>query len=318
MGALEFHPMIKEVRSKGSEVVEIDRLVEFAGKILQHRNKFRADLKDTKGFNELIRVGTSAGGQRPKAIIAFHRKTLEVRSGQVPAPPGFEHWIIKLDGVSNNLLKDPKGYGRIEYAYYLMALDCGIRISESRLLEEGGRAHFMTKRFDRRGSSEKIHMQSLCAMAHYDFKQPGAYSYEQAFETMRMLRLPHPQMEQLFRRMVFNLIARNQDDHTKNITFLMESTGEWRLSPAYDLTYSFNPSGAWTSRHQMSVNGKRDGFTKSDLITTGEKLNLKKSNEIVEEITTTVANWDHYAGMAGIPKMQAARLKKAFRLDLPA
>lgn len=318
MGALEFHPVVREIRSGRSEVVELERLVEFAGKILQRRHKFGTDLKDSKGFNELIHVGTSAGGQRPKAIIAFNEKTLELRSGQVSAPPGFEHWIIKLDGVSNNLLKDPKGYGRIEFAYSLMARDCGIRISESRLFEEGGRAHFMTKRFDRRGPAEKIHMQSLCALAHFDFKSPGSYSYENAFETMRRLRLPHPQMEQLFRRMVFNIIARNQDDHTKNITFLMDRSGEWQLSPAYDLTYSFNPSGAWTSRHQMSVNGKRDGFTRSDITAVGKSTDLKKSLEILEEITAVIANWEHYAAIAGIPRSQSARLKKTFRLALPA
>jgi serine/threonine-protein kinase HipA len=316
MGAMEYHPVIKEAAGKLSEVLEMDRLVEFAGKVLQRRKKFETDLKDEKGFKELIRVGTSAGGQRPKAIIAFNEKTLQVRSGQVPAPPGFEHWIIKLDGVAENRLKDPKGYGRIEYAYYLMALDCGINISESRLFEEGGRAHFMTKRFDRRGNAEKIHMQTLCATAHFDYKSPGAYSYENAFEIMRQLKLPYLQTEQLFRRMVFNIIARNQDDHTKNIAFLMDRSGEWKLSPAYDLTYAFNPSGIWTHQHQMSVNGKRDGFDNTDLITTGEKLNLKKSKEILEEITMTIANWDIYSKTAGIPKLQATLVKKVFRMEL--
>jgi len=316
MGALEFHPAMKYARDKKSTPLEIDQLVEFAGKVLDERKRFNAHLKDEKGLMELIRVGSSAGGQRPKAIIAFNEHTREVRSGQVTAPPGFEHWILKLDGVTHQTLKDPKGFGRIEYACYRMALACGIVMNESRLLEEGGRAHFMTKRFDRQGSEEKIHMQTLCALAHYDYQSQGYYAYENAFEVMRQMKLPAPQFEQLYRRMVFNILVRNQDDHTKNIAFLMNKTGIWNLSPAYDVTYAYNPDGFWTNRHQMSVNGKRDDFTKKDLLSVGDKISLKKSVEIPEEISEIISHWHTFAEEAGIPLHQANRLFKAFRLTL--
>ena len=218
-------------------------------------------------LNDVLLVGTSAGGARAKAVIAWNPQTNEVRSGQITADEGFEYWLLKFDGVAGNKdkeLEDPKGYGAIEYANHLMAQAAGITMSEIRLLEENGRRHFMTRRFDRLAGGEKLHMQSLCALAHFDFNQAGAYAYEQALLIIRQLKLPMAAVEEQFRRMVFNIVARNLDDHVKNIAFLMDKQGEWRLAPAFDMTYRYNPSRAWTATHQMALNGKRDGFTLAD------------------------------------------------------
>ncbi|WP_108867314.1 type II toxin-antitoxin system HipA family toxin [Aquimarina aquimarini] len=314
MGALEFQPA-KRIGQVQVNTLEVDKLAKLAEKILNTRENLTLNLSDTEHLNELIKVGTSAGGQRAKAIIAYNSKTHEIRSGQAIAPEGFEHYMFKFDGVNDATLGDPKGYGRIEYAYYLMALDSGIDMEHSLLFEEHDRAHFMTKRFDRY-HNQKIHMQTLCSIAHFDYKSPGSYSYENAFEVMRQMRLSHIDAIRLYKRMVFNVIARNQDDHTKNISFLMNKKGEWKLSPAYDVTYSYNPEGIWTSVHQMSVNGKRDDFVMKDLITIGEKISYKNCKEAIEQVIEVVSNWGMYAQKAGIPKLQADVLAKAFRLSL--
>jgi len=313
MGALEFQPA-KHIIYKEATTIEVNKLAQLAEKVLNTRQKLQLNLSETEHLNELIKVGTSAGGQRAKAIIAYNEDTYEIRSGQSRAPKGFEHYIFKFDGVNDNALGDPKGYGRIEYAYYLMAVDCGISMEKSLLFEEHDRAHFMTRRFDRVGGDQKMHMQTLCSLAHFDYKLPGAYSYENAFEIMRKLRLPHTDAVQLYKRMLFNIIARNQDDHTKNISFLMDKKGTWRLSPAYDITYSYNPSGIWTSMHQMSVNGKRDDFTLTDLKTVGEKISYKNHKETIQQIMTVISNWSMYAKKAGIPEHQSRKLAKTFRL----
>lgn len=314
MGALEFQPA-KNTVTNGSEI-EIDKLVVLAQRVLNSREKVDLNIGDTEHLNELIKVGTSAGGQRAKAIIAYNPMTNEIRSGQTKIPNGFEHYLFKFDGVNDMSLGDPQGYGRIEYAYYLMAIDCGIIMQHSQLFEENDRAHFMTKRFDRLPNNEKLHMQTLCSIAHFDYKSPGVYSYENAFGIMRQLRLPHNDAVQQYKRMLFNVIARNQDDHTKNISFLMDKQGVWKLTPAYDITYSYNPTGIWTSLHQMTVNGKRDEFTKYDLLEVGEKISYKNNKTALNEVIEVVANWHMYADKAGIPKEQADRLQKAFRLHL--
>ncbi|AXT49628.1 type II toxin-antitoxin system HipA family toxin [Aquimarina sp. BL5] len=315
MGALEFQPA-RNIGKKISSTVEIDKLVTLAQKVLNSREKIALNISETEHLNELIKVGTSAGGQRAKAIIAFNSTTNEIRSGQTDVPDGFEHYLFKFDGVNDISLGDPQGYGRIEYAYYLMALDCGIDMEHSQLFEEHDRAHFMTKRFDRLPNNEKLHMQTLCSLAHFDYKSPGAYSYENAFEIMRQLRLPHQDAIQLYKRMLLNVIARNQDDHTKNISFLMNKQGIWKLAPAYDITYSYNPTGIWTSMHQMSINGKRDDFRLSDLLEVGDKISYKNSKAEIQQILEVVNNWNHYANKAGIPPEQAAKLQKAFRIRL--
>ncbi|MEQ5790697.1 type II toxin-antitoxin system HipA family toxin [Muricauda sp. NFXS6] len=315
MGALEFEPA-KKLGYDQSTALNISSLVELSGKIQQERENISLNLQETEAMNELIKVGTSAGGQRAKAIIAYNEATQEVRSGQTKVPNGFEHFILKFDGITNKELGDPQGYGRIEYAYYLMAIDCGIEMMPSKLLEENGRGHFMTKRFDRIGQGEKIHMQTLCALGHFDYRKPGIYGYEDALDVMRKLLLPKEQAIQLFRRMVFNVLARNQDDHTKNISFLMDRSGRWQLSPAYDVTYAYNPSGQWTNGHQMTIAGKRDNFTRKDLQTVADQINYKNASEDIETIRKTLGLWEQYSDKAGIPKKQSRNLKKAFRLNI--
>lgn len=315
MGALEFEPIINESIEQ-SVPVEVSELVELAQTVIEERSQLKANLDHdaADAILDIIRVGTSAGGTRPKAVIAFNDKTKEVRSGQIDAPNGFDYWVLKFDGIKDKSLGDPAGYGRIEYAYYKMALAAGIEMTECRLFEENGRAHFMTKRFDRIGGRRKLHLQSLCAIAHFDFNEPGAYSYEQAFQIMRELRLSYRDAEQQFRRMVFNVVARNQDDHTKNIAFLMDQSGQWHLSPAFDMIYAYNPSGDWTSRHQMSINGKRDDFMKDDLLQVGKEMNIKSSLKIINEIIEIVAKWPDYAFIAGVELSQKKSIGKAHRL----
>lgn len=317
MGALEFLPPVNRDLDR-SVPLEIAELVGLAKEIIAERSSLDVEIGASKKENaealmDILRVGTSAGGARPKAIIAMD-KTGKVLSGQTEAPAGYDYWILKFDGVFDLELGEPKGYGRIEYAYHLMAKDAGIEMSECRLLEENGRAHFLTKRFDRAGG-RKIHLQSLCGLAHYDFNMAGAYAYEQVFGVMRQLRLTKAEALQQFRRMVFNVVARNQDDHTKNIAFLMGEDGRWRLSPAYDLTFAHNPAGKWTSRHQMTINGKRDDFTLADLVAVGESISLPKPREIIDQVINSASRWHEFAREAGAPKRATTEASKHFRMN---
>ena len=305
MGALEFAPALGP-KQRSTSPVAIDALVRLASEVLIHRNNLQGHFHDVgkeRALRDILRVGTSAGGARAKAVIAWNRATNEVRSGQIAAGEGFEYWLLKFDGVSGNKdkeLDDPTGYGAIEFAYYLMAKAAGITMSECRLLEENGRRHFMTRRFDRQAGGEKLHMQTLCAMAHFDFNQAGAYSYEQALLTIRQLNLPMAAVEEQFRRMVFNIVARNQDDHVKNIAFLMNKQGGWALAPAYDMTYSYNTAGAWTSTHQMTMNGKRDGFVLADFDACAKSALMKRgrAKTILSEVQTAVTRWADFASVA--------------------
>lgn len=296
IGALEFEPVIIS-ESKRTFSVEIENLVDIAQKMLSKKEAFSTNLNkdEEKALLDILRIGTSAGGVRPKAVIAYNQKTGEVKSGQTNAPNGFEHWLIKLDGVSDVQLGKSSGYGRVEMAYYNMAIDCGIEMMPSRLLEENGRAHFMTKRFDREGGSIKHHIQTLCAMKHFDYNLLTSYSYEQLFQTMRELKMPYPAAEQMFRRMVFNVLARNCDDHTKNFSFRLKKGGVWELAPAYDICHAYQPKHAWVSQQILSINGKRTDITKNDLLTVGQSIKNKKALEIVSEISDTVSNWKKYA-----------------------
>jgi serine/threonine-protein kinase HipA len=296
MGALEFEPVTIE-ESKRSFAVDIDRLVDIAAKMLSRKSAFVTNLKDgeEKAILEIIRTGTSAGGARPKAVIAYNEKSGVVKSGQTNAPAGFEHWLIKLDGVSDVQLGASSGYGRVEMAYYNMAIDCGIQMMPSRLLEENGRAHFMTKRFDREGGDTRHHVQTLCAIKHYDYNLVNSFSYEQLFQTMRELKLPYPDAEQMYRRMVFNVLARNCDDHTKNVSFRLKKGGKWELAPAYDLCHAYKPGHQWVSRHALSINGKRDGIGREDLLLIGKSIKNKKAADTLEEISRTISRWKYYA-----------------------
>lgn len=323
-GALEFAP-VKGPELTGDEEIEIGKLVELASKILSERDGFTTSLNpgnEEQGLLEILSVGMSAGGARAKAVIAWNPKTNEVRSGQVDAPPDFEHWLLKFDGVSGNRdkerLADPEGYGLIEYAYSLMAGAAGVEMMPCRLFEENGRCHFMTRRFDRPTGNTKVHMQSLAALRHYDFNDPRAYSYEQALLTIRALGLPMTAIEEQFRRMAFNVIARNQDDHVKNIAFLMDRAGNWSLSPAFDMTYNHNREGDWTARHQMSVNGKRDDFEVEDLLRCADAVSMQRARAaaILEEVGAAVTDWPEFADVAGVPEQRAEEISGNHRLHL--
>jgi serine/threonine-protein kinase HipA len=301
VGALEIRPTLREEIAKAS-TLEIDSLVGIANKILNSREGFQANLtgEEQSALSDILKIGTSAGGARAKAVIAFNPKTGEVKSGQVKAPKGFSYWIIKFDGVHDSQFGATMGYGRVEMAYYLMAKAAGIRMSECRLLEENGRAHFMTKRFDRMDNGQKIHMQSLCGIRHFDFNQVGFYSYEQVFETMRMLRLPYPEAEELFVRMVFNVLARNCDDHTKNFAFLMDQDGKWSLSPAYDICYAYRPGSIWVSSQSLMVNGKRENISDADFLEVARKMNIKKEVEKIAQVRSAVGRWVEFAEEVGV------------------
>lgn len=323
LGALEFLPALGPTTQQ-TDHIQVDQLVELASEILMQREELKTSFNSNvneDAFGDILKVGTSAGGARAKAVIAWNPTTNEVRSGQVQAPKGFEYWLLKFDGVSGNKdkeLADPKGYGLIEYAYYRMAIDAGITMSPCRIFEENDRCHFMTKRFDRTDCGEKLHLQSLCALAHFDFNLAGAYSYEQALLTIRQLGLPMDTIEEQFRRMTFNIIARNQDDHVKNIAFLMDKSGQWSLSPAYDVTYSYQPSGQWTSSHQMTLNGKRDGFTREDFNTCAKSASMKRgrAESIIDEVHETVTHWPNYAGDVGITPNRRDHIHRTLRLEI--
>ncbi|MCU0591610.1 MAG: type II toxin-antitoxin system HipA family toxin [Desulfobacterales bacterium] len=323
MGALEYQPAtLGPPASKRS--VEVASLVGLANQILAERARFGGIFSggdDREAINDILRVGTSAGGARAKAILAWNNETNEFRSGQVDAGEGFEYWIMKFDGITSSSdaeVTTPKGYGKIEYAYHLMAVEAGVEMMPCRLHHEGGRSHFMTKRFDRSANGRKLHMQSLGAIAHYDYRQPASYSYEQAIQVIRRMGLSRKDMDQQVLRAVFNIVGRNCDDHVKNIAFLMNRRGEWRLSPAFDISYAWNPSGEWTSQHQMSVNGKRDGFERGDLISLAKAADIKKArtDQMIQRVIEVVRRWPDFAGKAGVNDEQAMKIQARHRTTL--
>ena len=325
MGALEFHPAMS-ARTRGSRQVDIQALTRLANTVLAQRGQLTGVLAgddDHEALEDILRVGTSAGGARAKAVLAWNAATGEFRSGQVKAGEGFTYWLMKFDGITHNRdkeLADPQGFGLLEYGFYLLAVAAGIDMSECRLHHEGGRAHFMTRRFDRDARGGKLHMQSLAALRHFDFNAAGAYSYEQAVETIRRLGAPVQDVEQQFRRAIFNVLIRNQDDHVKNIAFLMNRQGQWRLSPAFDVAYAYNPSGSWTQQHQMSLNGKRDDFVMADLLAFGAFCGMKsrRTEDIVADIRHHVDRWMHYAHEAGVAESTAAALQQQMRREWPS
>jgi serine/threonine-protein kinase HipA len=321
MGALEFVPATgPDLRQSA---VEVAALVELAGEILTSRGDLAGSFaapQRQQALQSILRVGTSAGGARAKAIIAWNPATDEVRSGQVSAGDGYSYWLLKFDGVAGNRdreLDDPRGYGLIEYAYHLMARAAGITMAECRVLRESGRNHFMTRRFDRTEAGDKIHLLSLGGIAHFDFNHAGAHSYEQALGVIMRLELGKKAVEEQFRRMAFNVVARNQDDHVKNIAFLMDRSGRWSLAPAFDVTYSYNPGGRWTGAHQMSLNGKRDRFDAGDFITCARNASMKRgrAEAIVSQVLESVRRWPEFAGKAGVPGAVTDRIAAAHRLD---
>ncbi|MBD5199326.1 MAG: type II toxin-antitoxin system HipA family toxin [Bacteroidales bacterium] len=317
MGALEFEPAM-DVPYGNDVKIELDSLVEVASEALAEKADFGTNLTADKkaAIAEIVRLGTSAGGQRAKAIIAYNKETGEVRSGQIDAPAGFDYYLIKLDGVTAEAgFRETQNFGRLEYSFFRLVRECGIEMSECNLIEENGRAHFLTKRFDRI-NGEKIHMQTLCGIAHYDYRMPRSYSYEQAFNVMRALRLPYSQAQEMFRRMVFNVIVRNQDDHTKNISFLMDKTGRWRLSPAYDMGFAYNPKGGWTSQHQMSINGKFDDITRQDLLEFALRNNIKNAAEITDGVIEIASRWPIIARECDVPQKMIDAIFPEMKLSI--
>jgi serine/threonine-protein kinase HipA len=325
MGALEYAPEVGD-RPQSSHVLEVQTLAKLADQVMNDRDKLLASVHDDENINralqDIVAVGTSAGGMRAKAIVAWNPGTQEIRSGQIRQPDGFEYWILKFDGIAPDSAEfgTGQGYGAIEFAYSLMAQDIGITMTQCRLLEENGRRHFMTQRYDRTSDGEKLHKQSLSAMRHIDYNQPGAYSYEQAMHDMRVLEMKPDAIEQQFRRMAFNIVARNQDDHVKNIDFLMDRSGEWSLSPAFDLTPAYNPSGEFTSQHQMAMSGKLDGFTRSDFANCEHAVGLKvgRGIAILDEVIEGVKNWPAYADQANVAEAKMEAIRSLHRLDLSA
>lgn len=316
MSALEYEPANHDPILTSSSQLDIGQLTELAKEVLNKREQFKANIRSKNNIlYDIIKIGTSAGGAKPKALIALNKQTGDVRSGQVLAPEGYTYWLLKFDGVEDKKVTDnPLGIGRIEYSYYRMATDCGIEMTECRLLEDKSYAHFITKRFDRTDTGTKLYTQSLCALAHFDRDKP--YSYEQTFGVMRRLHLPYPDMEQMYRRMVFNVIVRNHDDHTKNHSFIMTEAGEWRLAPAYDLCFSYSAAGKWTNRHQMSVNNKRDNFTKEDLLTVGRNIGIRNYLYIVDEIIDVVSKWSSYAKENEVNPQYAEHIAKVLRITI--
>lgn len=323
MGALEYAPAINGAQGDKAERLELSSLVDLAAKVLSDREGLTGTLKlstpdaaEDEALKHLYQIGTSAGGARAKAVIAMNSKG-EIRSGQVTAPKGFTYWLLKFDVPANaEALGDPAGFGRVEYAYHLMALQAGIAMTECQLHTEGGRAHFMTRRFDRTDDGEKLHAQTLCAIDHADYTRPGEYSYEQALQVMRDMRISREDQEEFYRRMVFNVIARNQDDHTKNTSFLMDSTGAWMLAPAYDVAWSYRPDSEWVSTHQMTINGKRDHFTMADLHAVAKQIPRFDAEAVIQEVLDAVSRWQDFADQAEVEPEFARQIESTFRMDI--
>lgn len=310
IGAIEFEPTTLKQKSNTSKI-EMDSLVDVAQQMLQNREDFQTNInKDyEQAVKQLITIGTSAGGARPKAVIAYNRKTKEIRSGQTNAPKGFEHWLIKLDGVSEIQLGSTHGYGRVEMTYYLMAKEAGINMMPSELLEENGRAHFLTKRFDRE-ENVKHHVQTFCAIKHYDFNEVNSFSYEQLFQTMRELKLPYTDAVELYRRMVFNVLARNCDDHTKNFAFLLKKDESWQLAPAYDICHAYRPDSQWVSQHALSINGKRKNINLKDFILIAQSMNIKNAKKIISQVNEAVSKWEFFAKETKVNPIMASEINK--------
>ena len=315
MGALEFQPALPKVNNEATKI-ELNSLIHIAQEILSGKQHFNTNLSaiESKALSDILKIGTSAGGARAKAVITFNPLTNEIRSGQAEAPHGFSHWLLKFDGVVDQQIGTSSGYGRVEMAYYLMAQSAAIEMTECRLLEENNRAHFMTKRFDRASDNVKFHVQSFCAIMHYDFNEIAAFSYEQLFETMRSMLLPYPDAEQLFRRMVFNVMAKNCDDHTKNFSFIMDKAGKWRLAPAFDICHAFRPGSTWVSQHSLSINGKRQNITRDDLLQVAKRMNIKKAVAIIDQVHAAVCKWNDFASQANVENVLRDAIAKTLLL----
>jgi len=314
MGALEYEPAFKI--SSSNESLDVKDIVKISSDVLSNKKDVNFGKISEESFLNILKVGVSAGGARAKIIVAINNDTKEIKAGDVIHPYGYSYWIAKLDGVEGNNITDPKGYTKIEYAYFKMAKEAGINMSDSFLYSEGEHHHFFTKRFDRTEKGEKLHMLSLTGLRGYNFKNPVAYSYENVFDTIRKLQLPYEALEQQYIRTIFNIIARNQDDHVKNISFLMDRSGRWSLAPAYDISYSYNPDGYWTRNHQLSLNGKNNDFTRNDLLDFGKKQGIINPKKYLEKVTYSVSLWKEIAKTLDIPKQQIEAIREAQRINI--
>ncbi len=300
-GALEYKP-VRGSSIGSATAIKLSKLVEIAR--LAVKGELGEDDLAQSVLNQIIQVGTSAGGARAKAAIAWNPATREIRAGQFDVEDGFEHWLLKFDGIGvDRELGSSQDYGRIEYAYHLMAKDAGVVMTPCRLLEENGRAHFMTRRFDREGN-QKHHMQTLCAMAHLDYKQKSTHDYSQLFQTIEQLGLNYSSREQAFCRMVFNVLAANCDDHTKNFSFILPAGSTWDLAPAYDVTFAHNPQGLWTSQHLMSVNGKFKNIGPADLLAVADRFGIGSASKVIKQVREVVGQWPHYSKKAGVSQKE--------------
>ena len=317
MGALEYEP-INYKENKNSKI-NVGDLLNIAREVLGGKEKISYDDLDKDSLSDILRIGTSVGGARAKALVAIkfdsNKEIEEIRPGDIIQPEGYSYWLLKIDGANKKTLGEGVGLGKIEYAYYKMAKEAGIEISESMLHEENNRFHFLTKRFDRTSTGEKIHMQTFGALAGIDYKIPKASDYETLFRVMKRLKLTYNQLEQQYRRALFNVIARNHDDHVKNFSFLMDKEGKWQISPAYDITFSYAPNGTWTNVHQSSINSKFDNFTKDDLLSFGKTFGIKRPNHILEEVITAVNQWPKIAKNIDIPKKEIDAINKNLRTN---
>lgn len=317
MGALEFEPI--NHKENNTSNIDVSELFNVAKKVLESKTETSYSNLDKDSLSDILRIGTSVGGARAKALIAIKTdedNTIEeIRPGDIMQPEGFAYWLLKIDGANKNTLGEGIGLGKIEYAYYLLAKKAGIDISDSILYEENDRFHFLTKRFDRNDKGEKTHMQTFGALAGIDYKTHKASSYETLFRVMKRLRLPYNQFEQQYRRAIFNIVSRNHDDHVKNFSFLMNKEGKWKTAPAYDITFSYSPNGTWTNVHQSSINGKYDNFTRDDLLSFGKSFGIKKANHILEEVVSAVNQWADIAKDLAIPKNEIEAINKSLRVS---
>ena len=317
MGALEYEPINHKENSNYN--INVTELLEVAKKVLEGKEETYYNDLDKESLSDILRIGTSVGGARAKALIAIktdsNSKIIEIRPGDLIQPEGYSYWLLKIDGANEKTLGEGAGLGKIEFAYYKLARLAGINMSDSYLHEENGRFHFLTKRFDRTDNGEKIHMQTFGALAGIDYKIQKASSYETLFRVMKILQLPYNQFEQQFRRAVFNVVARNHDDHVKNFSFLMSKEGKWQISPAYDITYQYKNGGTWTNEHQSSMNGKFDNFTRDDLLSFGKTFGIKKANHVLDEIITAVGQWSKIAKEIDIPQREISSISNNLRIN---
>ena len=311
MGALEFKPA-RSPAAISATAIQLSRLIESARSALH--GEISTDHLAKAALAQIIQVGTSAGGARAKAVIAWNPQTGEIRPGQFDIAPGFEHWLLKFDGMGADMeLGGSQNYGRIEYAYYRMAQAAGITISSSRLLQENGRAHFMTIRFDRSGN-QKRHLQTLCALSHMDFKQKASHDYSQFFLAIKRLQLGYSAMEEAFRRMAFNVMAANCDDHSKNVSFILHEGQGWELAPAYDLTHAYNPNGEWNNQHLMAVNGKFTNILREDLLAVADRFGIGTAPEVLRQVGDAIKNWPEFAAEAGLGANEVNRIREHHRI----